>query len=202
MNKYISLGVLVCSLLSAVNVFAYDVLSSPNTENQYKSSLEEDVEYWCSKRMAEIVEEKKDVEKSKSMFSPEKRAKLAALETELTVTAPNKCTNARQLLGKSRPGALKCGKDFVAFGSKCVSHTENCQLQFGSNISGVASANKMVSECSCNKGFKFDSKNKRCVVPVVETVKSSISEQEERARLLKILAELQAQLAALLNNRR
>ena len=51
--------------------------------------------------------------------------------------------------------------------SRCITHTENCIISFGQNISGVKEDNNNNSSCSCDDNYEWNTSKTGCVKSVV-----------------------------------
>ena len=102
---------------------------------------------------------------------------------------------------------LYCNYGYVNHGGVCISHTENCQLSFGTNVTGGHGTNGG-SSCTCLNGYEWNTLGTACQeqINVQANITANIYSgntvdqlQTQIQSLLKTIASLQAQLAALRN---
>lgn len=96
---------------------------------------------------------------------------------------------------------LTCYSGNVKRGGQCVTHTEDCRLSFGNNVTG-APGTESNSLCYCAAGYSWNSSKTACILPTqtASVISSGPSQEVLMAQieaLLKTITELQNQIAAL-----
>lgn len=171
---------------------AYDVVTVPNTSDDYFEYLSADMQRWCIDRPNDLVKEIEEEKIEPSNSTRRKNEYIAELNDELN-QAGAKCIELKSYLKTSADEIhLKCNNDHVRIGSECISHTKNCQIQFGKNITGAYNGDQLTSQCTCDAGYTFS--DNKCIANTAVPV----GEEALKVQLIVLIQKLQTQLAAMI----
>jgi hypothetical protein len=88
---------------------------------------------------------------------------------------------------------LYCYSGYVARGSQCLTNTEDCQLSFGTNVTGVAGPSGN-SSCTCNSGYEMNATKTACVLPSLSQTASASAYDMQHENLIAQITALLAQI--------
>lgn len=143
------------------------LLTSPNTFNEFGDELLEEKERWCDREVDRVEEKIDDLESGKMDDKyPTKRTRADRLVvlSEQLATARKECAYAKQrLLPTSISPNLNCADGYVLLGHECISYDANCKIHFGENTVGSKhQRSQTINLCECEEGYRF--KDNVCVV--------------------------------------